>query len=820
MSLSSTKFAEGGMKLARLGRPIAHACVYLLFFLLPLFFLPWTSEVFEMNKQVLLIAGVSVGLLAWLGGMVLHKKVSLRLGWMFALAFGFLASLIVSAALSSGGFVSWVGQGGQEYQSFLTAVAFVLAFVLLAHVGTDAVVQRRALAALSGSAFVAGVLTILDSATGLRLPFGFAQGAGFNPIGTVNALTVFLVVAAMAGIAAFLVSDDDDEDLIAPGAKGVPMRILVVLNALLALYFLLVVDFWVLWLLVIVGILLLGTFLFVQAKRFPHPQRFILPLLLLAASVVFILPQIHSPISLPVPTVVSPTYGMSAGIAKSTLGESRMHFLFGSGPGTYAQDYGTFHPVEVNQTSFWDVSFDRAKSHLLTVLATYGVLPTLLALGLFGWILVASVMRLMRDRDREGWKTTFVLLTGFVVLLLEHALYSSNMTLSFLVWGIAGLLASQLLPPPKNVDFASSPRLGLLVSFAFVVVLVGVLSGILVTVQRYSADVAFAAAVRDDQAGKPLDQVVNELGVAVNRNPLSDLYLRNLSTALLLQASDAISKAGAKPSQQDISRIQQLVALSVSVSKRATDIAPDNASNWAVRGSIYRELLGFVDNAQNFAAASFQQAMALEPNNPAYVTDLGQVHLDVADRDRTLLNNKDATLAKQAQDGLDTEMKAAEDAFNKSLALKGDYAPAAYYLAVVYERENKLDQAAARLSALTVQNPLDVGLSVELGLLELRMNQTDKAVAELERAKSIAPDNSDVLWFLASAYEVAGRRADAIALVEQVQKLNPDNDLVKQRLSQMQAGVNTTILPQPVDSGTTSATQPPTGEPTTPPTTK
>jgi len=48
--------------------------IYILFLFIPLFFLPWTSSVLELNKQLLLVVLTIVALTAWLGQMVLTKR--------------------------------------------------------------------------------------------------------------------------------------------------------------------------------------------------------------------------------------------------------------------------------------------------------------------------------------------------------------------------------------------------------------------------------------------------------------------------------------------------------------------------------------------------------------------------------------------------------------------------------------------------------------------------------------------------------------------------------------------------------------------------
>src|SRR3989338_8029420 len=102
--------------------------VYSLFFLLPLFFLPWTTSVLEHNKQLLLVVLSILALFAWLGQMVMTKHLTFRSGWLNIIPGAFLLAVLISASTSFAGYQSWVGQASQEYTSFLSIAMYVVLF--------------------------------------------------------------------------------------------------------------------------------------------------------------------------------------------------------------------------------------------------------------------------------------------------------------------------------------------------------------------------------------------------------------------------------------------------------------------------------------------------------------------------------------------------------------------------------------------------------------------------------------------------------------------------------------------------------------------
>ena len=79
---------------------VSDGILVFLSFLLPLFFLPWTLDVLEEQKQTLLVVLVSFALFFKVGGLLVQKKISLRLEGLLFLPFFFLSSVFLSALFS------------------------------------------------------------------------------------------------------------------------------------------------------------------------------------------------------------------------------------------------------------------------------------------------------------------------------------------------------------------------------------------------------------------------------------------------------------------------------------------------------------------------------------------------------------------------------------------------------------------------------------------------------------------------------------------------------------------------------------------------
>ncbi|MEK9131215.1 MAG: tetratricopeptide repeat protein, partial [Patescibacteria group bacterium] len=348
------------------------------------------------------------------------------------------------------------------------------------------------------------------------------------------------------------------------------------------------------------------------------------------------------------------------------------------------------------------------------------------------------------------------------------------------------------------------PRMGLTFSFLFVLVAVGIVTGLFITGQRYAAEIAFAKAVSLDRAGGSLDEIIAKVSQATNYNRLSDTYERALAKALLVKVKTELSPAGTEIPPEKAQQIQQLIVASMTAAKAATTISPGNVANWEMLGAVYREMSPVVEGADVLSIEATQKAIELEPASPAHFNELAQAYLVFAENARARTTDKDKTVADAATKAVADYLLKAEEALVAAIALKTDYAPAHYYLAVIYERQGRLADAVVKMETVKKYNPLDVGVAFQLGLLYLRQGNYGLAQPELERAVQLTPSYSNARWFLAAIYEQKGEMAKAVEQVQKVLELNPENELVKAKLDRLKAGVKSSGLPEPieVDDGT------------------
>lgn len=768
--------------------------------LVPVFFLPFTLEVLEFNKQTLLLTGAAVAGLAWVGKMLAERRFEYRRTIVNTVVLLYVAVYAVSAIVSDSPYLSISGDYGQAMAGLTTTVALViLYFVAINNIRTVRTLNAMLLALVIGG-FLSGLYALLQGLGIHLLPFQFAQSASFNTVGTIGSLCLYqaFIVTLIGGLLMRQKSGEPAAGL--SRVAGIARTVLMVLTAVIGLFLIAVLDFWPVTACLLVGSALVLGFAFLHARDLKGIGGALLPMAAVLVSLLIL--AFRFPVSLPYPAEVMPSMGATADIASQTLRESS---FFGSGPGTFIYDYAKHRPTDINSTSFWDIRFDRGFSSFLTILATTGLLGGLSWLIMSIFLLVAAGRRLFRAND-DGWPMLIGVFAAWFLLILSRFLYSSTVSLEFAVWMMMAFLVIVHRKEFLSVQFERSPRAAMGLSFLFILGLVFAVSGAFVEVQRYRAEVNYAQAISLDQAGGDVGQVIDRLTEATRLNARSDAYVRNLGLSLLAKAnieagkpidlerndgeSDDTYQTRLKAVQAD--RVRAVAALAgdaVNVAKRATEMNPANVTNWSVLASVYQKLFGVSQGADEWAVKSYEKAIELEPANPEFRNQLGQVYLYQADVQAEAAGKIEgqSEAKTQAETSRDDLYAKAAASFQEAIELKSDYAPAHFFLGVALDRQGKLKEAILKMEQVLSYSPQDVGVGFQLALLYYRDGRKDEAMGLMESVVKLSPDYSNALWYLASMHEEKGNLDRAIELLKKVVSLNRDNQLIAQKLADLEA---------------------------------
>lgn len=552
---------------------------------------------------------------------------------------------------------------------------------------------------------------------------------------------------------------------------------------------LIALDSPVLWGLTIVASATLFLVALRYADELQEPLRFVPAMVPFVLALIFLVLPTH--VRSPFLQEVSPNLATTWGVVTGAWNDGSV--WLGTGPGTFSLMYSKYTNLAVNQTDFWQLIFDRGNAAVTTELATNGVLGVL-AWVFFEILLLALALKKIVSGG-AGWRQLTPVFTAWFVLVVAAFVYAGDLTLSTLAWVLTALLAAQLLPE-KSSSEQPHARARLATILTTIIVLAGAVSTLFVVLPQYAAEVVFAKALQRNgsaDTGAKEDEVIRLIDKAAATNPWNDVYARNLAGALLRRLSLLSSDEAA-----DDAYVQSLISSAIAAAMKATDISPNNPLNWEVRGMVYRELMAVVPDAVTPAADAYERAIALAPVNPQYRVDVARVYLALADAQTPYLTSNDAGVAHDAAATQQGAWGHAEDNLLTATALKSDYAPAIYYLALLRQRQGNLAEAVSGLEQVRAQSPTDVGVGLQLGLLYLRQGKNELAKAELERVLTLDPTYANAHWYLSVVYEQTHDLPNAIEEVQKVLETNPNNVTVQTRLDRLQAGQTSDAIPDPI----------------------
>ncbi len=751
--------------------------VYAAALITPLWFLPFTADTTEFNKQVLLILVSGLGLVLYLvdvikNGVFRYKKSSLYLP-IIGLVLASLMSVFFSVSKST----SLFGLANSRSSSFISFVSFAVLFFMGVSVIEDRGRElRRVMTVSLFLAFLFGTFQLF----GLFLFKGVLNARAFNTVGTLNALGVLAAVAL-----AFLSRGTEDVN----SKLGLAFKIVRYLGLALAIFLVAFINWWPIWTIAFISLIASVAFSVAGDSSLVKKGRmrlFAMPMAIIVFGIFLMLIHFNwTSVKSKLPLEVSPSQNASWVLAWNSLRSRPLGF----GAENFVIAYDKFRPSAIANSSFYQLRFSDGVSEFINMIVEGGVLMVLAFLAFlwfYGRNLVKTVMSGNVDGDKSvnsssNWAASLGILAAIF-------LYSFNLSLfTFLVLLLVLITLSE--PSSENekvINLESSAKYSFAGSVGFIVGLVLVLVAGYFTVNNYVANVYLAKAINDKDISKALTYFVD----SSNSNAQDARVYRLLSQTILTQISNDLKSGPKKDETKDSynSRMQSQIASAVNVAIRATAVDPADSQNWLNRGLIYQNLISLISGADQAAVNSFGEAISRDPKDPSLYFSVGNVYLTLADALQRAINSAGATDVTAARQKLKEYLSKSEDNFGKAISLYNNFGQALYNLAVVYDREGKLPEAIKQFEKLQAANSRDPSIVFQLGLLYYRNNQKDNALRAWQQAVFLFPNYSNARWYLSLIYEERGDLANALEQVQEIQKLNPDNDLVKQRMSQLASG--------------------------------
>jgi len=256
----------------------------------------------------------------------------------------------------------------------------------------------------------------------------------------------------------------------------------------------------------------------------------------------------------------------------------------------------------------------------------------------------------------------------------------------------------------------------------------------------------------------------------------NDLYYRALSQVYINQVGVLLND---KTISQDTLKtsLQKLINLAQSSANSAVFQNPKQYLNHKNLGDIYSALVPLaVDKSYESAVVAYDKARELAPNNPAIL--LSRAQLELANK-----NNSEA-----------------KKYINQALEIKPNYTDAMFFLAQIKVSEGDSAGAIKQAEQAGEMDPNDPTIFFRLGLLRYDNSDYTGAVSAFEQAVILDPNYLNARYYLGQSYQKVGRKDDAFTQYKILNKVIPDNQVIKDAMGTL--SLPEVINPEPAGNTT------------------
>ena len=671
---------------------------------LPLVFTTLTTDPFTLPKQIFLIAGVLILLL--LSGARMISEGSVRISRTpFDIPLSLFGFVIIASAI-----LAFTGAKSNGADAVVATIPVVFAIILFFFIVN--LIKNRSIMTFLLTAFITGIaltalISILSYTKIYVFPMAFTKDPNFSSLGTILDQAMYFTFALpVIGYYIYSAFSHIKTKRLARSthASQTSEQVSVLTGNPLGMLFILVAGI----------VIVAGLGLTLYRIFTTHPVM--------------------------LPYEVGFQTGFAA--ISQDPGRTIQAFLFGSGYGTYSVDFSRFKLASFNlNTQLWSLTFFRSSSYILELLATTGVAGVLSFLFIL-WTIFTEVRSPEGKKSTPNALTISIILAGIAALVLPFApiitivffiilalfaaekrlvspthsgkYYDVELHFVTLNMGLISMmpLENQGDHKMKQTEYTKILPVGLFILFAVITAVIGFF-----TYNFTASDIIFQRSLVAAQQNNGLQTYQDQI-IAIRTFPWRDAYYRIASQTDLALANSLASSvpAGSSPSAQLSQNITQLIQESIATGREATNVAPLTAVNWQNLSSVYRGLIGFGQNAEQFAIATQQQAIALNPNDPQGYINLGGIYYQL-----------------QAWDN-------AQQAFQTAVQLKPDYANAYYNLGHALEQKGDLQNALTAyqtVKTLIATDPVSVKkIDAEIAAIQAK---SAKQTQDAEQAAAPTP---------------------------------------------------------------------------------
>ena len=491
---------------------------------------------------------------------------------------------------------------------------------------------------------------------------------------------------------------------------------------------------------------------------------------------------------------VRPTLSVTVDIIKNTFREQP---IFGSGPNTFALQWLSYKPADINSTIFWNTDFAYGVGLLPTFAVTTGILGVLSWIFFFG-VYVYFGFRSIFSKALNQFSLYLVASSFFISLYLwiMAFIYVPSIVIFILTFFFTGLFFASLqvsgLLSTQEYAFNKDQKIGFASSLALVTIFVlsaGLAYGLFNNSRSlwYFQKSAYAANTNGD-----LNESEMYLAKAVDAVPY-DVYYRAQSEVAIAKINALLSQDLSKANKEEVQKFfTDELTKAITAAQKARQADNSNYLNWIALGRAYEVAVPpqtEVAGAYEEAIRSYTGALDRNPQNPGI--KLLFARLEAAK------NN----------------IKKAKEYTITAINQKQNYIDAYYFLSQLEVADKNLKGAIDSVAAAAIIEPNNPAIFFQLGLLLYNAQDFKTAIQSFTKSLELAPDYANSKYFLGLSLVQTGDMQSAIPLFEDLKATNPESQEVELILSNLKAGKSPfTNAEAPVDASPEKRSQLPVKE--------
>lgn len=765
---------------------LAFGIILCAIFLLPVFLVPMSIVPFVASKHLVIYIGVAGALACFLAAIIQRGAITIPYEYVFIALSALPVVYVVSALISPSVSTALVGDLF-GFQTVVYVVTMVVFLVLVTTTFRDKNKIFYSYLVLFASFILIALYQIVKMVFGAdALTLNVLFGRTANLVGTWYDLGVFMSLIVLLSLITL--------EMLHVGKR---FRVLLYSALAVSFFFVVLVDFALIWILLALFSLVFFVYRFsldragiyetkgagddsdeddvTPASSSKKPRHtYVLTLSILAVSIIFL-------VSGGFGGYVSSLFGVNQSTlypfseALEVTQETLREFpLLGIGPNQFELQWLKHKPERVNLSQLWGLELSSAPGYVFNSLATVGIIGFLtwvVFLGLYVWV---------------GFRTLFLRSNGQV----EQYLISSSFIASLFLWIVACVYTPNVVIITltfffTGLFFAASADVGVLrmrtfnlfmrPHASFVTVMVLVLMLIMTVVFAYFAvrsvvaSAYFFNGVQVFNTTGDRDATERSLQQALATREVDDYYrtlaqLYQIRTVDIMQTpTDGMASAQV---EQARTRFQNTFRRSVAFAQAARDANPSDYRNWLMLAQVYQAVASLGEQVvYDESARAYEEARKRNPTSPGLL------------------------LARAQLDRVYGETESARAYIGRALELKNNYTEARFVLAQIALAENDTDEAIASLNAAGARDPNNPAIFFQLGVLYYNTGAYRDAIAVLDQALELTGDvYGNARYFRGLSYEAIGERGSAIDDFERLQTDNPENAEVQGIIRNLRRG--------------------------------